>query len=311
MDTFCYNNLSPTLLLIRSTVGIVVVGSIWFTYSNIQRWRLQRGSFTAMRLLSELRQPEGDRSQLSTIASILVPVDSLDDSWVFIAGDKDTASYDCIRQGDNFACRYSKDGKSFALYGLAQPPTRTMRELVLSHRGFHLTIEEDILYRVNWDVRIAECTQPCPDLKPGSYSLCYRNYVNHEECWGMMLARWGIEKFVMRSLRRTQLLIEKNDEAKLVENGIAFGILPINISWEGTVTKIEGATAIRWDTTSVTLGWKRFWSKVFDKPEVSEKIRVDPWMFYVSPGERENDIFTIQRKGKGRLVFAQDECIVR
>jgi hypothetical protein len=121
----------------------------------------------------------------------------------------------------------------------------------------------------------------------------------------MMIKRLGIANLMMRPVRCGQIVVDASKQCTLDEAGTAFGFLPISITWQGVLAD----NTIQWTTTSAHLGWKRF-GKTFNRPPVAEKLRTDPWELYFPPEEQENgDIVVFHRKGKGKLVFARDDCL--
>merc|ERR1712113_329106 len=103
-----------------------------------------------------------------------------------------------------------------------------------------------------------------------------------------MWKRGGIENFLFKI--GPSGLLEINHDSKscsLTEKSKMLRFIPITIRWEGTLNDDEGS--ISWDTTSMTLGWKRF-SKYFDKPPAAEKLRKDPWRISVPKGDSSGDI---------------------
>ena len=177
-----------------------------------------------------------------------------------------------------------------------------LRELV-SEKTTMMTIEEDVLKRMNWMKKVNECV-PIKDSVEGSYTFCFRDYVNHEELMGMMWKRYGIEGFLFKPSRADKLTIDKDSKCTLFAKSKMFRFIPISIEWEGELK--EGA--IDWTSTSLTMGWKKF-GKFFDKPAAAEKLRKDPWVISVPKDDSTGDILCFDRVSVGNLVFAKDGCL--
>jgi len=99
-----------------------------------------------------------------------------------------------------------------------------------------------------------------------------------------------------------------------------FGFVPIRIDWEGhvDVDEDDGCSVIKWDTTSLRLGWGHRWlGKTFKEPQAAEVLRKVAWEIYF-PGETaggggpaSGDVVVFHRRGRGKLVYARDECLCK
>ena len=275
------------------------------------------------------------------------------------------------RSGD-FACLISPDGQSSALFGRLKPTAaetssaetsrekrgrkrKTLRDLV-KQKTKYLTIESNMFDRADWNYNINQC-QDCTSpsrtttidniIVDGSYRFCYRDYVNHEETFGLLCQRWTLIRFLFRPALAGELVISttttsnsnKGDSPErlcsLNEKGLMFGFIPTRIRWDGQITKShlsdydntttntssssnskDLVASIEWDRTEMRIGWKRFGTTI-DRPTVAEKLRVDPWRIKlpsddgddVSDNFSSGDILCLLREGKGHLIFARDHCL--
>lgn len=298
------------LLPLATTLGIFG----WSLYSARRRKSLQKGEFTKIQILSETREAYGDKSKIPKLAQRfsrrLSSLGKLSRSFTNIGGDHfdDVSKRGSIRIKGDVAFQYTKEGDQWAMYGRRKPTDLTLRELV-SEKSTMIEIEEDVFKRMNWSKRIDECvpikkTQIKKNQIEGSYSFCHRDYVNHEELMGMMWKRGGIESFLFKPSRAGELVVGKDLKCVLTERSKLFYIIPICITWEGTLK--DGS--IHWDTTSLMLGWENF-GKLFDKPPAAERLRKDPWHISVPKNDSTGDILCFEREGKGHLVFAREACL--
>ena len=304
------------MLLLLPSICLAAGLAAWNVYSAIQR-RILQNDFAMICILSEIRTPNGDRSQVPSLAQVLPAASSLDSSWIFLAGDDKQAPKDvCIRKVKNVACCFSEDGTYTALFGPEEPPNYSLRELV-GKSTIKLNIEENIPLHINWEQNIAECIQAssssasidlpsstCTTIE-GSYAFCYRDYVNHEEFAGLMQKRWGTEKFWLRPTRTDKLMVSSNNHCQLMASGHLYGFWPLKIIWEGSLC----GNTIQWDTTRFVKGWKYF-KKTIERPPIAEKLRASPWDVYLPREEQGGgDILILHRRGAGVLVFAREECL--
>jgi hypothetical protein len=309
------------MLLLKPAIGLFS----WYAYSVVQRKGLEKGTYAAMQILSEMRTELGDASQIPSIGEKMKEASNIkdvvvileDDSWIPIAGDcvKISKDVDAVvrvinsRAADDVvACCHSQDGSNSALFGRRTPSNKSLRELV-STRTQKMEIVEDIYERVNWNSKINEC-QPLSEVVmmmassnattttdttttatkndiQGAYTFCYRDYVNHEEMLGMMGKRWGMERFLFHPARAGELIVgDDGITCSLTEKAKMFGFLPVSIKWEGSIQQ-DGT--IVWETTSMKMGFKRFGQKYFDRPPAAEKLRADPWQIKVVLGDEDGD----------------------
>mmetsp|Transcript_32014 Transcript_32014/g.77905 ORF Transcript_32014/g.77905 Transcript_32014/m.77905 type:complete len:473 (+) Transcript_32014:3054-4472(+) len=252
----------------------------------------------------------------------------------------------------DFACLISPDGQSSALFGrlsrtisttnIASSSRRrrkTLRELV-QQKTKYLTIDSNMFDRADWNYIINQCQDVLSmngdddgsssisrslDIDE-SYRFCYRDYVNHEEMFGMLCQRWTIIRFLFRPALAEELVISTptttttNDDdddddhnnsssnserlCSLNGNGLIFGCIPIHTRWDGrivepSVSKTDDynissssssdlAVSIEWDRTKMRMGWKRFGTTI-DRPAVAEKLRVDPWRIKLPSDDDDDD----------------------
>ena len=289
-----------------SFFGSILILVVWSKYSSRTRDSLKKGKFGVMEIVSEMREGYGDQSKIPSIARRFsrASITDIRRSFVQIAGDVWEGKRGSVRMKGDKAFQYSADGKKVTMYGRQEPTNLSLRELV-AEKTTMMEIEEDIFKRMNWQNKIEECTliKDQKDAKvEGSFSFCYRDYVNHEELMGMMWTRGGIEGFLFKPSCADVLTVDKDAKCTLKASSKLFRIIPISITWEG---KLEEGT-INWTTTSLTMGWESF-GKFFDKPAAAEKLRKDPWI--ISTLKDERDILCFDREGKGNLVFARPECL--
>ena len=299
------------MLLLLPPIYLAAGLSAWYAYSTVQRKIVSDGNYATMRILSEIRTPDGDRSLLPTLTQALPSASSLDSSWVFLAGDKQVPKDVSIRKAkNNVACCFSEDFKYFALFGPEEPPNFSLVQLVFKCT-IKPNIEENILARVNWDQKIADCIRAStfrPSNINGSYyAFCYRDYVNFEEFNGMMNKRWGMEKFWIRAARTGKLIVSPNKHVQLMDFFLLYGFWPIKVVWEGSLL---GNNTIQWDTSRMEKGFK-FFKKTIDRPPLSERLRASPWDIYLPEEEEQGrgDILIFHRRGAGKLVYAREECL--
>lgn len=289
----------------------------WSMYSSRQRNSLKKGAYTKMEILSETREESGDSSKIPGLArrfSIRASVRTLRRSFVHIGGENFDATgskWSSIRMKGDVAFQYTEDGEKWEIHGRRKPSTLSMQELVYE-KSTMIEIEEDIYKRMNWNDRIDECTpmkhgemKNHPKIE-GSYSFCYRDYVNHEELMGMMWKRGGIEAFLFKPARAGVITVDKDSKCVLTERSKLFYFIPIFITWEGLLK--DGA--IEWNTTSMMLGWEKF-GKIFDKPSVAERLRKANWNILIPKDDSTGDILCFEREGKGHLVFAKEGCLAK
>lgn len=295
--------------------GSILVLVVWSKYSARTRNSLKKGKFGAMEILAETREDYGDASRIPEIARRFSRASFTDirRSFFRVAGDPlDLASRQgSIRVKGDVAFQYTKDGEKNAIYARQKPTNLSLRELV-AEKTIMMEIEEDFFKRMNWSEKIEECV-PIKDQQKdkgsnpsieGSFTFCFRDYVNHEELMGMMWTRGGIEGFLFKPSRADQVVIDKDSNCVLSASSKLFRIIPISITWKG---KLEEGT-INWYTTSLTMGWESF-GKFFDKPAAAERLRKDPWHISIPKDDSTYDILCFNREGKGHLVFAKEECL--
>jgi len=307
---------------ILMSMAVAVGGSTlaifgWSMYSSRRRSSLKKGDFAKMEILSETREESGDSSKIPDIArrfSLRGSFQTLRRSFVHIGGhkfDSTESKRSSIRVKGDVAFQYTEDGEKWEIHGRRKPSNLSLRELV-AKKSTMIEIEEDLYERMNWNDRIDKC-KPMkqgevgnrPKIK-GSYSFCYRDYVNHEELMGMMWKRGGIEAFLFKPARAGVITVDEDSKCVLTERSKLFYFIPICITWEGILKNC----AIEWTTTSMMLGWERF-GKVFDKPAVAERLRKAHWHILIPEDDSTGDILCFGREGKGHLVFAKEACLAK
>jgi len=305
-----------TSLSIPAAIGVTIAGGFlflfaWASYSAQAKKSLKKGTFGVMEILSESREDYGDSSKVPEIARRFSRggMMQIQRSFSHISGDffAPESFMGSIRVEGDVAFQYTADNK-MAVYGRQKPTNLSMRELV-SQKTTVLEIEEDAFKRMNWREKIADCvsikTQNDEPSVGGSFSFCYRDYVNHEELMGMMCKRYGIEGFLFKPSRAGILTVDKDSKrCLLTERSKLFRIIPLCIKWEGILK--EGT--IHWHSTSLTMGWESF-GKFFDKPAAAEKLIKNPWHVSIPKDDSTGDILCFDREGKGHLVFAKEKCL--
>jgi hypothetical protein len=328
-----------TMMLLRPAIGLFT----WYAYSAAQRNVVKRNSFASMLLVSELRHPDGgDLKKLVSVAEKLPAIDTLSDSWVPLstmgtgppAADANTHTHtSSIRTTKDIAVAYhqytqpqstesasaSASGTlvpllvSASLFVREKPPTQSLPQLV-SQRTTKPLIVQDVYERLNWMNAVDECV-PAADtasLKDKIYTFCFRDYPDHEEMMAIMCWRWGMERLLLRIRWCGEFSVDSAKKCRLNEWFAVLGVLPLKIEWQGEIRDYDNTTttsppAIHWTTTSIRLGWKRF-GKTFDKPPTAEKLRKEPWEIYL-PVNGNGDIVVLRRLGKGKIVYAREECM--
>jgi hypothetical protein len=139
-----------------------------------------------------------------------------------------------------------------------------------------------------------------------SHFLSHKDF---EELLGMMVRRKGMEILLLKFLESGKLVVDDEQDCLLTESARFLHFIPFIISWYGKL----GSDRIKWTSTSMRLGWKRF-GKTFLNPPAAEKLRVDPWVVRLPKEdypvwEGSGDVVVLDRLGSGSLVFCRDECL--
>ena len=282
--------------------GIVLA---WIAYSVWQKRRL-KPVFAAMQLLSETRRPHGSLEHAVKVAKSLQRIDKIPKGWNFVAGDPKAKGGPIYRAGDSVVCQFNANESAYGLYVPKTPKTMSLPESI-AKRPHGTYIEEDLASRANYMSHAqsslsAERLPHGTSVFRGSYEWCFRDYVTHEELFGMLASRSCVEKTLFYPLQIGRLTVTSNGDCKLHERSLVFGFVPLQIFWYG---KLNHQTAIAWETTSLRLGWNRF-GKTFDKPAASERLRQDKWFVRYPLGyEKNGDFIVLHRENRGCLVYSR------
>lgn len=299
-----------TRTTISSAVQIAGVVLAWVVYSLWCRKVLSQTTFAAMQLLAETRQPDGDPVQAREVARQLTVVDAVPEGWHWMAGDPKAHGGPVYRAGDDCVVQFSADESTYGLHVPVRPHTGSLPDMV-AQRPYVTHLEEDLTLRSRYMDHttnyVAMNASNAPALD-GSYGWCFRDYVNHEELFGMLSIRMCVEKVFFLPVKIGQITVDANTgSCALDDRSLLFGIVPLEMHWRGHLNSQEGA--IVWDRTSLDIGWKgTVLSKHFDRPAMSERLRRDRWLVRYAKGhETTGDLVFMYREGRGTLVYSRTE----
>ena len=298
-----------------STLLLQVAGAAlaWVLYSLYHRWHLQRTTFAAMQLLAETRAIHGEVIRAKQVTRRLKRIAAVPPGWHFVAGNGKARGGPVFRAGQIMVCQFDATETLFALY--LPPPSssssssspnnnNTLAELIAQRTT---VLEEDMAKRARYMTLLgttSSCLRPKQAPKgiqpfKGRYIWCFRDYVTYEELFGMLSARFCVEKILFNP-SILSVWVSVNGGCQLQDSSTLFGFIPLQIHWQGNVDE-EGV--ITWETTALRLGW-RLWGKTFERPAVSERLRQDKWyLSYPKEHETKGDIVVLYRENHGRLIY--------
>jgi len=290
-------------------VGLILA---WVAYSMWNRRSLSKTTFAAMQLLSETRQVNGDISKAKEIAQHLPLIDTVPDEWYCVAGDPEARGGSVYNARDCVA-RFSEDESTYGIYVPPQPNIKKLSlQQILSKRPSKNHLEESVVLRANYMDHTRNCVRVGEkDVGTGPfqgvYDWCFRDYVSHEELFGMLATRMCVERIIFLPIKIGQLTVDGNTGmCALDERSLLFGFIPLEMHWRGNVNKEQGA--IVWDRTFLDIGWKgTVLSKSFDRPSMSERLRQNRWFIRYPKGqEKEGKLVFLYREGRGTLIYSRN-----
>ena len=104
----------------------------------------------------------------------------------------------------------------------------------------------------------------------GNYKYLHRNNIDNEEKWILCTSRNTLHNILFRREKKdvTKINIDKEENSKLIERFILFGIIPVVIKWYGKVNN----NTIKWNSSELTILCVKL-----IKPKISEKLRRNDW----------------------------------
>jgi len=182
-------------------------------------------------------------------------------------------------------------------------------------------LPEDIATRAQWHRQLqTQGGAEQPDDVLGTWSYCFRDYVNAEELGFMASSRGAFSPLQLRGtgeLKVGPLENTKLPTAVLRDTFDLLGLLPFQIEWQGQLKQIGEAAGsstgdlatplleLQWDYTEARLGWPPLALK-FVRPAAAERLRQEPWEVrarLVSTQRNVPPLLVLYRKGVGSLAY--------
>jgi len=295
-------------MLATQVAGVTLA---WVAYSMWNRRSLSKSTFAAMQLLSETRQVDGDTCKAREVARQLPVIKSVPDGWYFVAGDAEARggpvyyARECVAQ-------FNADESTYGIYVPSHPKSPILSlQQILAKRPSKNHLEENMASRANYMDHTRKCVRASDTDAgtlpfKGTYDWCFRDYVTHEELFGMLASRMCVERVIFLPIKIGQLTVDGNDgKCALDERSLLFGFIPLEMHWRGHVNKKEGA--IVWERTFLDIGWNgTVLSKTFDRPSMSERLRQNKWFIRFPKGhETKGDLVFLYREGRGTLIYSR------
>lgn len=217
---------------------------------------------------------------------------------------------------------------------LPSPEEVDVDDLFEASQGDEASVVEGVEERLRWHALLMQAHEgaakvEAQDLEGTSWRFCFRDYINEEELL-VMAGRRGAFTLVRRlgagrlTLGTTPRL-GADVSATLREELALLGVVPVQIEWRGRLVSVpeagsaqsardaqSGPLELRWEDTSLRLGWPRF-GRTVERPPAAERLRQQPWEvrgFLGRPttgeaGTANTATLALCRRGIGTLAYTK------
>lgn len=303
-----------SITLLATVAAVTYSAYSWAVYRGLQ------GSFQRMRLVAAARPEASDEDAGEAATALMAVKHGLGEELPGVTLDATGAEVRAQLQR-LLACESGEIDED-GLLGLAA--------------GDETRVVEEVSERLCWQTAIRACGRRRGDTPAtaedaeqllGTWRFCFRDYVNEEELAAMAGRRYAFTPVRLRGATRLSVSpaqwLGGDMVATLQDRFALLGFVPVSIEWRGRLHVPAAASAgtdsaaaspeprlleLRWDDTSLTLGWKRF-SRTLQRPPAAERLRHQPWELKGAFGGESQQTrplaLALCRRGIGTLVFCR------